>query len=252
MPDGKPLPNRYLILTTLGNKPVTLIGLLHSRDTDLMMGAFEALGIRCDVDSVTSITITVTPPISGRLHGSINVFCGLAGMVMCLAPGLALFADDPANFDGDEQIYARLMKPVLDGLKQLGATIDYRGEVGRLSFTITLPAILPSAQAQVSIDSSSLPQFISGLLLINSKLPSGLHLTHMGKKIPSLPRIRMTVTDVAGAGGTVEADESTCIRTVEPRATQLLNKMTVEPDLPNVASFLGATLIASDTTQVSH
>ena len=184
VPGSKSLSNRYLILAALGSKPVTLIGLLRSRDTDLMMGALEALGVSCDVDSATDTTVTVTPPVSGT--------------VMRFVPGLALFADGPVNFDGDEQAYARPMKPVLDGLEQLGATVDYHGEVGRLPFTITPPATLPAAQAQVSIDSSGSSQFISGLLLISSKLPGGLHLAHTGEKTPSLPHIRMTVADVTG------------------------------------------------------
>ena len=60
------------------------------------------------------------------------MFCGLAGTVMRFVPGLALLADGPVNFDGDEQAYARPMRPVLEGLKQLGVKIEYHGEVGRL------------------------------------------------------------------------------------------------------------------------
>ena len=171
---------------------------------------------------------------------------------MRFVPGLALFADGPVHFDGDEQAYARPMRPVLDGLKQLGAKIEYHGEVGRLPFTITPPTELPAAQARVSIDSSGSSQFISGLLLIGSKLPGGLRLTHTGEKTPSLPHIRMTVVDVTGAGGAIEADESARTWTVEPRAIQLSDKVTVEPDLSNAAPFLGAALIADGTVRVPH
>lgn len=252
VPGSKSLSNRYLILAALGNEPVTLVGLLRSRDTDLMMGALEALGVRCDVDTTTDTTVTVTPPSSGRFNGNVDVFCGLAGTVMRFVPGLALLADGPVNFDGDEQAYARPMRPVLDGLKQLGAKIEYHGEIGRLPFTITPPTELPAAQARVSIDSSGSSQFISGLLLIGSKLPGGLRLTHTGEKTPSLPHIRMTVVDVTGAGGAIEADESARIWTVEPRAIQLSDKVTVEPDLSNAAPFLGAALIAGGTVRVPH
>ena len=252
VPGSKSLSNRYLILAALGNEPVTLVGLLRSRDTDLMMGALEALGVRCDVDTTTDTTVTVTPPSSGRFNGNVDVFCGLAGTVMRFVPGLALLADGPVHFDGDEQAYARPMRPVLDGLKQLGANIEYHGEVGRLPFTITPPTELPAAQARVSIDSSGSSQFISGLLLIGSKLPGGLRLTHTGEKTPSLPHIRMTVVDVTGAGGAIEADESARTWTVEPRAIQLSDKVTVEPDLSNAAPFLGAALIADGTVRVPH
>lgn len=252
VPGSKSLSNRYLILAALGNEPVTLVGLLRSRDTDLMMGALEALGVRCDVDTTTDTTVTVTPPSSGRFNGNLDVFCGLAGTVMRFVPVLALLADGPVNFDGDEQAYARPMRPVLDGLKQLGAKIEYHGEIGRLPFTITPPTELPAAQARVSIDSSGSSQFISGLLLIGSKLPGGLRLTHTGEKTPSLPHIRMTVVDVTGAGGAIEADESARTWTVEPRAIQLSDKVTVEPDLSNAAPFLGAALIADGTVRVPH
>lgn len=252
VPGSKSLSNRYLILAALGNEPVTLVGLLRSRDTDLMMGALEALGVRCDVDTTTDTTVTVTPPSSGRFNGNVDVFCGLAGTVMRFVPGLALFADGPVHFDSDEQAYARPMRPVLDGLKQLGAKIEYHGEVGRLPFTITPPTELPTAQVRVSIDSSGSSQFISGLLLIGSKLPGGLRLTHTGEKTPSLPHIRMTVADVTGACGAIEADESARTWTVEPRAIQLSDKVTVEPDLSNAAPFLGAALIADGTVRVPH
>ena len=104
VPGSKSLSNRYLILAALGNEPVTLVGLLRSRDTDLMMGALEALGVRCDVDATTDTTVTVTPPSSGRFNGNVDVFCGLAGTVMRFVPGLALFADGPVHFDGDASL----------------------------------------------------------------------------------------------------------------------------------------------------
>lgn len=252
VPGSKSLSNRYLILAALGTKPVQLVGLLRSRDTDLMMGALEALGVRCEVDPNVDTTVTVIPPAQGRFHGNVDLFCGLAGTVMRFVPGLALFADGPVHFDGDEQAYARPMKPVLDGLEQLGATVEYHGEVGRLPFTITPPAILSADRAQVSIDSSGSSQFISGLLLIGSRLPGGLALQHTGEKTPSLPHIRMTVADVTGAGGKVQADEAARSWTVESHALQLPDKVTVEPDLSNAAPFLGAALIAGGTVRVPH
>ncbi|MBW3091412.1 3-phosphoshikimate 1-carboxyvinyltransferase [Bifidobacterium sp. 82T10] len=260
IPGSKSLSNRYLVLAALGSKPVTLVGLLRSRDTELMMGALETLGVRCDIDPDVDTTVTVTPPASGRFHGNVDVYCGLAGTVMRFVPGLALFADGPVRFDGDEQAYARPMKPVLDGLEQLGATVDYHGETGYLPFTITPPAALPGgvgngaddAASHVAIDSSGSSQFISGLLLIGSRLPGGLSLTHTGEKTPSLPHIRMTVADVNGAGGHALADEDARVWTVKPGALQLPERVVVEPDLSNAAPFLGAALIAGGTVRVPH
>lgn len=255
VPGSKSLSNRYLILAALGAAPVRLIGLLRSRDTELMMDALRSLGVRCEIDADTGTTVTVIPPSDGRFRGNAKVFCGLAGTVMRFVPGLAMFADGPVEFDGDEQAYARPMKPVLDGLQQLGATVDYHGEEGRLPFTITPPAYGDTARqtpSVVSIDSSGSSQFISGLLLIGSRVPGGLELHHTGEKTPSLPHIRMTVADLQGSGVNAQADEETRVWSVQPGAVQLPDTVTVEPDLSNAAPFLGAALIAGGTVRVPH
>ena len=100
IPGSKSLSNRYLILAALGNAPITLTGLLRSRDTDLMMDALTALGVSCDIDPHVPTTVRVTPPATGRFTGNTSVYCGLAGTVMRFVPGLALFADGPVRFDG--------------------------------------------------------------------------------------------------------------------------------------------------------
>ncbi|NMM99584.1 3-phosphoshikimate 1-carboxyvinyltransferase [Bifidobacterium sp. DSM 109958] len=252
IPGSKSLSNRYLLLAALGKTPVTLVGLLRSRDTDLMMGALAALGVRCDADPDTPTTVTVTPPASGRFRGDVDVYCGLAGTVMRFVPGLALFADGPVRFNGDEQAYARPMKPVLDGLEQLGARVEYHGQEGHLPFTITPPEDLEAAGPQVSIDSSASSQFISGLLLAGARLPHGLDLRHTGEKTPSLPHIRMTVADLVASGVHAEADEAARRWHVPHGDVQLPSRVVVEPDLSNAAPFLGAALIAGGTVRVPH
>ena len=47
IPGSKSLSNRFLILAALGTKPVTLRGLLRSRDTELMIDALRTLGVHC-------------------------------------------------------------------------------------------------------------------------------------------------------------------------------------------------------------
>ena len=256
VPGSKSLSNRYLILAALGTKPVTLVGLLRSRDTDLMMDALRTLGVTVEVDPARATTVTVTPPASGRFHGGTEVFCGLAGTVMRFVPGLALAADGPVRFDGDAQASARPMRPLLDGLEQLGARVTYHGELGRLPFTVTPPVTPPkdavAAPAVVSIDASGSSQFVSGLLLAGSLLPGGLEVHHTGERTPSLPHIRMTVADLRAAGVDAEADETAHVWRVRGDAVQLPARVTVEPDLSNAAPFLGAALLVGGTVRVPH
>lgn len=255
IPGSKSLSNRYLILAAMGQHPVTLVGLLRSRDTNLMMGALRSLGVEFHVDPDDETTVRVVPPSSGRFAGDVDVYCGLAGTVMRFVPGLAMFADGPVRFDGDAQAYARPMKPVLDGLEQLGAHIEYHGEPGRLPFTLTPPVASGGTDASlhtVSIDASGSSQFISGLLLIGARLPGGLELQHTGDHLPSLPHIRMTVADLQSADVAVDVDVEHHRWRVHPGPVQLPDRVVVEPDLSNAAPFLGAALIAGGTVSVPY
>jgi 3-phosphoshikimate 1-carboxyvinyltransferase len=260
VPGSKSLSNRYLVIAALGREPVSVRGLLRSRDTDLMTEALRRLGVGIEYDAQDDTCVTVTPPADGRFRGNVTIDCGLAGTVMRFVPSLALFANGPVRFDGDEQAYARPMGPVLDGLQQLGAHVKYEKKPGFLPFTI-IPRSSDGVAcgktsgtvgvARVSIDSSASSQFISSLLLIGSRLPRGLELRHTGKKLPSLPHIRMTMADVNSAGGSVRMSEAGHWF-VDSRPMQLPQGVVVEPDLSNAAPFLGAAMIAGGSVSVPN
>lgn len=253
IPGSKSLSNRYLILAALGSRPVRLTGLLRSRDTDLMIQALEALGVGCRVNPEDSTDLEVEPPADGRFHGGAQVDCGLAGTVMRFLPGLAMLADGPTRFDGDEQAYHRPMGPLLDGLTQLGAGIDYLGEEGFLPFDLVPPDRLVGRE--ITIDSSASSQFISGLLLLSPRAEGTMTIIHRGDHLPSLPHIAMTVEDLCRAGVQVQADPDHCRWRVERRqdgGTRLPVRVQVEPDLSNAAPFLGAALIAGGSVTVPN
>lgn len=255
IPGSKSLSNRYLILAALSKKPTEIVGLLRSRDTELMIDALRTLGVNCEIDADDETHVTVIPPTRGGFKGDVTIHCGLAGTVMRFVAALAIFARGPVHLDGDTQSYDRPMKPVLDGLEQLGAHVEYEGREGFLPCTIIPPVDLDNPHgdsAHVSIDSSSSSQFISGLLLIGSLLPHGLTLHHEGASLPSMPHIRMTMEDIAYAGGSVSFDDNTHTWVVNHHALDLPAEVTVEPDLSNAAPFLGAALLASGTVRVPH
>lgn len=254
IPGSKSLSNRYLILAALGSQSVVLEGLLRSRDTELMMNALRTLGVRCEVDARDETTVTVTPPESGRFTGNVRVDCGLAGTVMRFVPALALYADGPVTFDGDVQAYHRPMAPLLEGLVQLGAHVDWLGEEGFLPFALTPPEPDElSGERHVRVDSSSSSQFISGLLLAASRWPHLLRLTHTGETLPSMPHIRMTMADITSAGGQVKLDRGDgqpATWSVPSASVQLPSHVLVEPDLSNAAPFACAALIAGGTVRI--
>lgn len=258
VPGSKSLSNRYLILAAMGSGTVELVGLLRSRDTDLMIGALRALGVQVQEDAQDPTHVWVTAPANGVLQGDITIDCGLAGTVMRFVPALAMRASGPVTFDGDAQAYARPMKPLLDGLEQLGATITYLGEPGFLPFILTPPkqaddtnTMARNAQSiapQVAIDASGSSQFISGLLFAGAHY--GLQLTHTGAHTPSLPHIRMTMADLESAHIQVDMQDNTWH--VTAGQVQLPERVVVEPDLSNAAPFIGAALLAGGRVRIAH
>ena len=56
----------------------------------------------------------------------------------------------------------------------------------------------------LSIDASASSQFVSGLLLSAPRFDEGLHLTHVGERLPSMPHIDMTVAALRARGGQVD------------------------------------------------
>jgi 3-phosphoshikimate 1-carboxyvinyltransferase len=241
VPGSKSLNNRYLILAALADGPVTIRGALRSRDSSLMIEALRSFGVQVDD---AGDDWTVTPP--SRLAGGGFVDCGLAGTVMRFAPPLVLLADAPVDFDGDVAARGRPMGPMIDALRELGATVDDAG-TGALPFTVTPPTdIAPD----VEIDASASSQFVSGLLLVAARLPLGLTVRHVGATLPSLPHIDMTCEALRDAGVEVlQPDDRTWTVLPGPIA---MGDVCLEPDLSNAGPFIAAALVAGGTVRIPH
>ena len=226
VPGSKSETNRALVLAALADGPSTLRGALESRDSSLMVAALEALGVEIRQDGEA---LRVTPP--SRFRGAAGIDCGLAGTVMRFVPPLAALAGGASSFVGDPHASERPMGPLLEGLRQLGVVV----ESAALPFTLTPPDLLGD---EAAIDASASSQFVSGLLLIGSRLPRGLRLSHTGERLPSLPHIQMTVEMLRTRGVVVDQpDERTWV--VAPGAIAALD-VTIEPDLTNASVFLAA------------
>jgi 3-phosphoshikimate 1-carboxyvinyltransferase len=240
VPGSKSLTNRYLVLAALADGPGRLRGALRSRDTLLMAEALGALGTGVDEDGADWL---VTPR---ALAGGVTVQCGLAGTVMRFLPAVAALAAGPVRFDGDAAALARPMGPVLTALRTLGVRVEEHGEPGHLPFTVHGHGGLVGGQ--VDIDASGSSQFVSGLLLAAARFERGLTLRHVGRTLPSLPHIEMTVALLREAG--VEVDDSRpAIWQVAPGPIAGRD-VRVEPDLSNAAPFLCAAMVAGGSVSV--
>ncbi|MFJ3382643.1 MULTISPECIES: 3-phosphoshikimate 1-carboxyvinyltransferase [unclassified Curtobacterium] len=245
LPGSKSLTNRELVLAALADGPSTIRLPLHSRDSALMIDGLRALGVRIDElpgDNPYGPDLRITP---APMHGDVRIDCGLAGTVMRFLPPLAALATGPVVFDGDEAARRRPMRPVIDALVALGVDVTDDGD-GSLPFAFTGTGSVRGGA--LTIDASASSQFVSGLLLSAPRFDEGLHLTHEGERLPSLPHIEMTVAALRERG--VRVDEPAVGEwVVHPGPIAALDR-TIEPDLSNAAPFAIAALVAGGTVRI--
>ena len=243
VPGSKSQTNRALVLAALAvpQGPSTISGALRSRDTDLMIGALQTLGIKIEASGFDDTELTVSGSLAPR--PGLRIDCGLAGTVLRFVPPVAALGDETVVFDGDDQARARPIAPLLEGLRGLGVIVE--GD--------SLPFVVRGGGAvrggAVEIDASASSQFVSGLLLSGAAFTQGLTILHTGEPVPSAPHIAMTVSMLRDAG--VRVDDSQPNRWRVTPGPIAARHWIVEPDLSNAVPFLAAAVVSGGTVRIT-
>ncbi|MFC3299763.1 3-phosphoshikimate 1-carboxyvinyltransferase [Arthrobacter agilis] len=251
VPGSKSLTNRYLVLAALADGPCILRRPLHSRDSALMVAALRSLGAVIDEvpgDGDFGPDLRVTPlPAQADRPSERAVDCGLAGTVMRFVPPLAGLVSGSTAFDGDPHARRRPMGAIIDALRGLGVSID-DGGAGSLPFTIASTGEVRGGR--LVIDASASSQFVSALLLVGARFAEGLHLEHVGKPVPSLDHVRMTIETLRSLGVGVDDSVPNHWR-VSPGPIAAFD-IAIEPDLSNAGPFLAAALVTGGTVRIRN
>ncbi|MCS6574857.1 3-phosphoshikimate 1-carboxyvinyltransferase [Curtobacterium flaccumfaciens pv. flaccumfaciens] len=250
LPGSKSLTNRELVLAALADGPSTIRLPLHSRDSALMIAGLRALGVGIEELEPAAGTapnpygpdLRITP---APMHGDVRLDCGLAGTVMRFLPPLAALAVGPITVDGDPYARKRPMHAIVQGLVDLGVDVTDDGG-GSMPFSFTGTGSVRGGA--LTIDASASSQFVSGLLLSAPRFDEGLHLTHVGERLPSMPHIEMTVAALRARG--VRVDEPSVGEWVVHPGPIGARDVTIEPDLSNAAPFAVAALVAGGTVRI--
>ncbi|MBP1135685.1 3-phosphoshikimate 1-carboxyvinyltransferase [Arthrobacter sp. PvP023] len=253
VPGSKSLTNRYLVLAALADGPSRLRAPLHSRDSALMIQALRQLGAgirEVPGDGSFGPDLEVSPLSSDAAAADAAIDCGLAGTVMRFVPPLAALRNGATVFDGDPHARKRPMGTIIEALAALG--VDVRAADG------ARPSALPFAVAgtgqvrggHLVIDASASSQFVSALLLVGARFTEGLHLEHVGKPVPSLDHINMTVAVLREVG--VSVDDSVPNHwVVAPGPIRAFDRR-IEQDLSNAGPFLAAALATRGTVRIPN
>jgi 3-phosphoshikimate 1-carboxyvinyltransferase len=240
VPGSKSQTNRALVLAALATPQgsSTVTGALRSRDTDLMIGALQTLGVALDGSGTElSVSGAIAPAPSATID------CGLAGTVLRFLPPVAALSSQTVTFDGDEQARSRPIAVLLDALRSLRVEID--GD--SLPFSVRGAGSVTGGT--VEIDASASSQFVSGLLLSGAAFTDGLTIVHTGESVPSAPHVAMTVSMLRDAGVDVDDTQANVWRVapgpIAPR------HWAIEPDLSNAVPFLAAAVVSGGVVRLT-
>lgn len=251
VPGSKSLTNRFLVLAALADGPSRLRAPLHSRDSALMIDALRQLGATITEvpgEGAFGPDLEVTPLSQAAPSARTHIDCGLAGTVMRFVPPLAALRNGVSVFDGDPHARKRPMGTIIEALKALGValTADDGGTPSSLPFTVEGTGEVRGGH--LVIDASASSQFVSALLLVGARFTDGLHLEHVGKPVPSLDHINMTVAVLRGVG--VSVDDSVPNHWVVAAGPIRAFDQRIEQDLSNAGPFLAAALASGGTVRI--
>lgn len=253
VPGSKSLTNRYLVLAALADGPCRLRAPLHSRDSALMIDALRQLGATITEvpgDGNFGPDLEVVPLQASASASLTRIDCGLAGTVMRFVPPLAALRNGASVFDGDPHARKRPMGTIIEALKALGVSVSAEDGSAASSLPFVVEGTGSVRGGHLVIDASASSQFVSALLLVGARFDEGLHLEHVGKPVPSLDHINMTVAVLRGAG--VSVDDSVPNHWVVAPGPIRAFDQRIEQDLSNAGPFLAAALASRGTVRIPN
>ncbi|MEA3083433.1 MAG: 3-phosphoshikimate 1-carboxyvinyltransferase [Paraburkholderia sp.] len=237
LPGSKSISNRVLLLAALAEGETTITNLLDSDDTRVMLAALEKLGVRLTREGDTCVVTGTRGAFTAR---TADLFLGNAGTaVRPLTAALAVNGGD-YRIHGVSRMHERPIGDLVDGLRQIGAKIDYEENDGYPPLRIRPARILADAPIHVRGDVSS--QFLTSLLMTLPLLrtESGVTTVQVDGELISKPYIEITIKLMERFGIKVERHEWHRFIVPAGQRYQSPGTIMVEGDASSASYFLAA------------
>jgi 3-phosphoshikimate 1-carboxyvinyltransferase len=234
-PGSKSITNRALLCAALAEGESVLRGALFADDTLAMIGAVAALGAGVEAREDQALV-----RVSGARLGltPVRIDAGRSGTTSRFVLAAAALGNAECVVDGDPQLRARPMGPLIDALEQLGVRVRALGEPGCLPLALCGPA----HGGRVRIAGHVSSQFLSGLLMAAPLIDGGLEI-ELTSPLVSVPYVEMTRAVMAAFG--VSADGFR----VAP-AAYAPTDFAIEPDASAASYFFAAAAITGGRVTV--
>jgi 3-phosphoshikimate 1-carboxyvinyltransferase len=262
LPGSKSLSNRALLLAALAKGVTKIRGLLDSDDTAVMMDSLRRLGVQLEsqtVDNDGSVVWRVegtgrTFPKTGTLTEPIDCFIGNSGLtIRTLLPAIVAAQAGSGSVTvlrGVDRMHERPIKDLVDGLRQLGAQIEYLGQEGFPPLRITGVALHPRDEIVVKGNTSS--QFLTGLLQAAPQLSRQWNqavVIRVDGELISRPYVDLSIGMLKQFGIDVQETERNRF-VIKPCDLVSPGELSVEGDASSASYFLAAGLLGGGPLRV--
>lgn len=252
VPGSKSITNRALLLAAMANGTSTLNGCLTSDDARHFLQCLKTLGFPVSEVSDEGLgnNITITG-FGGQIPAkNAEIYVGSAGTAARFLVAMLAFSDWEYVVKSSEQMKKRPMQPLIDALRDAGATVNCMEEEGHFPLHIVgakEKSLIPDTFT-VNIDKSS--QFLSALLIAVGTLEKKAQIQVVGNH--GLSYVDLTAEMMKDFGVAVEKvvrDGQICYQFSGEGKYQAL-EYNVEPDMSAAAYFYALAAILGVTVAV--
>lgn len=236
IPGSKSISNRVLLLAALAEGETLVKDVLVSDDTKVMVAALEALGVVLEQSGTTIRVVGCGGRFPAR---EADLFLGNAGTAFRPLTAALTFAGGNYRLSGVPRMHERPIRDLVDGLRQLGAAIEYEQTEGYPPLRLHPAPLDAVRRVQVRGDVSS--QFLSALLMAAPLGRASLEIEVTGDLI-SKPYVELTLNMMARFG--IEAQRHGWKRFDVPIGQyRSPGQIFVEGDASSASYFLAAGLL---------
>lgn len=221
VPGSKSITNRAFVLAALAEGESQLSGVLQSDDTRYMRLGLAAMGLDMS-DGADAERVTIRGGLSRLRAPTQPVFVGNSGTTVRFLAAMAALVPGITALEGDEHMAKRPIADLVDGLRQLGVTVNCPsgcpplaihggGSVGNL--------------VRMRGDKSS--QYFTALLLMGGLCGHAIRIEIQGALV-SRPYVEMTIKMLHDFGARITSEADAFV--VHPVPNYLPVAYAIEPD----------------------
>lgn len=245
-PGSKSITNRAVICAALAAGESQLSGVLDSEDTQVMIEAWQKVGLELEHDKAAQ-TLRVVGCGGALPVADASIFVANSGTTMRFLSAALTACQGAFRIEGVPRMHERPIGDLMHALNALGA--DIRSDNGARP---DCPPVLVNASGlsggKATIKGNTSSQFLSALMMVSPLAAQDVTLIVDGELV-SLPYVDMTAAVMAQFGATVEGDAKSeiVIRATGPYRT--IN-YAIEPDASAASYFWGAAAITGGRARV--